>query len=629
MGIKATTITDLLEQRVELQPRRLAYSFLVDGEDKSQTLTYLELQQKAKAIATMLQEFKVEGGQALLLFPPGLDYITAFFGCLYAGVIAVPVYPPDPGRLDRTLPRLLAIASDAQPKVVLTTAAILSMAEYMFSEDANFQTVRWLATDNIKDELAADWREITIGNDSIAFLQYTSGSTATPRGVKITHGNLLNNLAAIYQCFELSDDSKGVIWLPLYHDMGLIGGILQPLYGGLSVTLLSPLAFLQKPLRWLQAISNTKADISGGPNFAYDLCVRKVTAQEREALDLSCWQLAFNGAEPVRIETMERFANTFEPCGFRKEAFYPCYGLAEGTLIVSGGKKFSLPTICTVRKSLLEENRVVITESAGEDGQALVSCGKAIKDEKIVIVDTKTLTLCSSEQVGEIWISGPCVAQGYWNQAEQSANVFQAYLADTKEGPFLRTGDLGFLQNEELFVVGRLKDLIIIRGRNFYPQDIELSVEKSHKALRRGCCAVFSVEIDSEERLVVMAEVERDYAKLATNNEEIIKAVRGAIAKVHELSVYAVVLLKAGNIYKTSSGKIQRHACREAFLSGNADVLTQSIIREDIYPSIEISREILLTLTTNERQAQIELYLQYQVARLLQTSVSEIALNQP
>lgn len=447
-----------------------------------------------------------------------------------------------------------------------------------------------------------------MSGDTLAFLQYTSGSTGTPKGVMLTHSNLLHNSALIHRCFEHTPHSQGVIWLPPYHDMGLIGGILQPLYGGFPVTLMSPLVFLQRPFVWLQTISQTRATTSGVPNFAYDFCVRKITPEQRAILDLSSWEVAFCGAEPVRADTLDRFTVTFKSCGFRREAFYLCYGLAEATLMVSGGLKAALPTIYTVQGPALKRNRVVMASAEDADVWKLIGCGQSPPDQKVVIVDPESLIQCPPAQVGEIWISGPGVASGYWNRPEETKQTFGAYLADTGEGPFLRTGDLGFLKDGELFVTGRLKDLIIIGGRNHYPQDIERTVEQSHPSLRPGCCVAFSIDVEGEEQLVVAAEVERHYQptyrqptnkrkdsveqnrlpdrngveigqsskledRLLLDVDAVVRAIRQAVAEQHELQVYTVVLLKINSIPKTSSGKIQRQACRTEFLTNSLSML--------------------------------------------------------
>ncbi|MGD8245571.1 MAG: fatty acyl-AMP ligase [Anaerolineae bacterium] len=578
---ECSTLVDLLRWRALHQAAQRVYTFLVDGELEQIHLTYAELDRRARAIGAFLQSLGAIGERALLLYPPGLEYIAALFGCLYAGWIAVPSYPP---RLNRPDARLQGIAADAQASVALTTSRIVSSLERRFSHAPYLKSLRWLTTENLASDWADEWRDPSVGGDTLALLQYTSGSTAAPRGVMLTHGNLLHNLSLIHWCFETTPDSRVVSWLPFYHDMGLIGGILGTTHCGGTSTLMSPVDFLQRPVRWLQAISRTRATVSGGPNFAYDLCVRKITPEQRATLDLSSWEIAFNGAETVRHQTLERFVAAFEPCGFRREALSPCYGLAEATLIVSGGPKAAPPVLHTVQGAALESNQLVATSLEDEDARTLVGCGQTLPEQGIAIVDPESLTLCLPNQIGEIWASGPSVAQGYWNQPGKTRDTFRAYLADTGEGPFLRTGDLGFLEDGKLFIAGRLKDLIIIDGRNHHPQDIELTVEQSHPALRPDCCAAFSIDVDDEERLIIVAEVKRHYRPgqrqeraapgfdsarpSSLDAREVIGAVRKAVAEYHDMRVHDMLLLRAWSIPKTSSGKIQRHACRAGYLAG-------------------------------------------------------------
>ncbi len=583
-GHKLSTFVDLLSYRVQNQSDQTVYVFLQDGETETHSLTYKELDIEARAIACRLQGLDATGSRALLLYPPGLEFIAAFFGCLYAGVVAVPAYPP---RRNQNMSRLQAIVASSQATVALTTSSLLGNLEVRFAEeDPELVKLRWLATDSIASNLAAAWQQPEVSSDTLAFLQYTSGSTGAPKGVMVSHGNLFHNSALIHRCFADTPNSLGVSWLPPYHDMGLIGGVLQPLYVGAPMILMSAVAFMQKPFRWLQAISRFKATTSGGPNFAYDLCIRKITPEQRASLDLSSWEVAFTGAEPVRAQTLESFTATFEPCGFRKEAFQPCYGMAETTLIVSGALKVAPPIIRQVDGSALEQNRVVAAASEQEGTRAIVGCGRSWLDQKVVIVDPESLTPCPAEKVGEIWVSSPSVAQGYWNQPEETKQTFHAYLAPGSSvsraapeelagqslGPFLRTGDLGFLENGELFIAGRIKDVMIFRGQNHYPQDIELTVEKSHPALLPNCGVAFAVEVKGSERLVVVQEVERSYLR-KLKVHEVVENIRQAVAAHHALQVYAAVLVKTGSIPKTSSGKIQRHACRSKFLTGSLNVV--------------------------------------------------------
>ncbi|PYS24486.1 MAG: beta-ketoacyl synthase [Acidobacteria bacterium] len=564
------TFVEVLNWRARHQPDRVAYTFLKDGETELVDLTYQNLDHQARAIGMSLQSIGAAGERVLLLYPPGLEYVAAFYGCLYAGAVAVPAYPP---RFNRNLLRLQTMIGDSEATVALTTAGLLSGVEHHFPQAPDLGALRWLATDKACNNPAVEWTHPAISSETLAFLQYTSGSTGSPKGVMLTHGNLLHNSALIQECFGTTPDSRGMVWLPPYHDMGLIGGILQPLFVGMPVTLMSHVSFLQRPLRWLQAISRSRATSSGGPNFAYDLCISKTSPEERATLDLSSWTTAFNGAEPIRPEVLERFARTFESCGFRREAFLPCYGLAEATLIVSGAKSVNPPVGRVFETQALEENRAVEMPSTGENegGRVLVGCGRNLRDQKIAIVEPETRIQCSSGRIGEVWVSGPSVAQGYWKQPEETDRTFGAYLSDRTDGPFLRTGDLGFLQDSELFITGRLKDLIIIRGNNHYPQDLEATAEQSHWAMKSGCGAAFSVEVKGEEQLIIVHEVKREYRTI--NVYEVSEAIRRAIAENHGIELHSLVLLKPGSIPKTSSGKIQRHACRLNYLTANLQAL--------------------------------------------------------
>jgi len=569
------TLVDLLMQRARQQPDRRAYTFLVDGEDNEICLTYRELDRQARAVGAMLQRAGVTGGRALLLYPQGLDYIAAFFGCLYAGVVAVPAYPP---RLNRPTPRLRSVVADAQPTITLSTSGIRSDVQNRFALVPYLEGMRWLATDTIVDGAEDGWAPLTVDGDSLAFLQYTSGSAAVPKGVMVSHSNLLHNSRMIQKAFGHTDQSVHVSWLPLFHDMGLIMTMLQAVYIGAPCILLSPAAFVQRPIRWLRAIARYGAHTSGAPDFAYDLCVRKIPAEQREGLDLSSWRVAFNGAEPVRHGTLERFAETFAPHGFRREALNPCYGLAEATVFVSGSSP-ARPVAQAVRTAALERNLVVATDRVDREARVVVGCGHAASGQTLAIVDPEARTPCAPDKVGEIWVAGPNVARGYWRRAEETQATFGAYLAserspegaDTSTGPFLRTGDLGFMRNGELFVTGRRKDVIIIHGRNHYPQDVELTVEQSHPALRPGCGAAFTVEVAGEEQLVIAQEVEREARNV--DRDAVLATIRRAVADEHEIRVYAVALLKTGTVPKTSSGKIQHRVCRARFLDNSLEVV--------------------------------------------------------
>ncbi|MBM7114700.1 non-ribosomal peptide synthase/polyketide synthase [Archangium primigenium] len=618
-----STLLDLLTQRASETPDQRLYTFLDDAGAEEATLTFAGLEQRARRIAVALQQVAAPGERVMLLYPPGLDYVTGFFGCLYAGLIAVPAYPPDPSRLGRTLPRLQAIIDDAQAKVVLTTSFIASMGEFLFEQAPELRALHWLATDELAAGTEDAWRRPVLESGTLAFLQYTSGSTGTPKGVMLSHANLLNNLELISHAFQARADSVGVIWLPPYHDMGLIGGILEPLYKGMHTALLSPLSFLKTPLRWLEAISRYGGTISGGPNFAFDLCVRRISPEERATLDLRSWEVAFCGAEPIRVDTLDRFVDAFGPCGFRREAIYPCYGLAEGTLIASGGPQGRAPLQRSLDAAALERNQVAPAQE-GKPAHQMVSCGQSLPGHELLIVEPTSRTRHAEGSVGEVWLSGPSVAQGYWRRPEESTLTFLAHTADG-QGPFLRTGDLGVFQDGELFITGRLKDLIIIRGRNHYPQDIELTVEKSHPALRPGCVAAFAVEQAGEERLVVVHEV--DQRKLREPIESLVATVRQRVAELHEVQLHALVLIEPGSIFKTSSGKIQRRACRTGFVEGSLQVVHAWSLAEGAstagQPEAPVAPEDLTT-----RQG-IESWMQGWISARLRVARQELGVTEP
>jgi 8-amino-7-oxononanoate synthase len=564
-----SNLVELLRHRARCQPDDIGFTYLVDGEHEQVHLTYRELDRQARAIGAWLEAHDLVGQRALLLYPAGLEFVAAFFGCLYAGVIAVPVYPP---RRNRSLNRIQAIADDAEARVALTTELTFNRVMPLIDETPHLKQLTWLPTCQIPEQMESQWSMPDVHGDTLAFLQYTSGSTGTPKGVVLSHASLVHNSALISYSFEHTRTGAGVFWLPSYHDMGLIGGILQPLYIGRPNVLMSPMSFLTKPYRWLAAISRFRGTTSGGPNFAYDLCVRKITPEQRKTLDLSTWRVAFNGAEPVRAETLDAFAEAFAPCGFRREAFYPCYGLAEATLIVSGGFVRQAPVVRTFDAPAIARGEVLDADPDDAAARALVGCGKNLPDQQILIVDPETRLPSQPGRIGEIWVQGPSVAQGYWRQTEATEATFRARLSDSHKGPFLRTGDLGFLQDGELFVAGRLKDLVIVHGVNYYPQDIERTVQESHPRLRPDCGAAFTVDGDGREQLVIVQEVERHKQ---ADFRGVFEAICRAVAGEHELSPDAIVLIKAGSIPKTSSGKIQRHACRKGYLAGTLDVVGQ------------------------------------------------------
>jgi amino acid adenylation domain-containing protein/non-ribosomal peptide synthase protein (TIGR01720 family) len=614
-----STLVDLLRRRAEGSPGRVVYTFLAGADAEATGLSFGELDARARAIAALLQSVAPAGERVLLLYPPGLEYVEAFFGCLYAGLIAVPAYPP---RLSRANERLQSMAEDARATVALTTSAVLTRSRPMLDRGRELKSLRWLATDDVETHLADAWRPPAPEGDSLAYLQYTSGSTSAPKGVMVSHENVLHNCAYINHGFGHTADSVSLSWLPHFHDMGLIEGVVQPVYSGMHGLLMPPALFLQRPSSWLQAITRYRVTHSGGPNFAYDLCLRKVGPEQREALDLSSWVVAYNGAEPVRKDTIERFAAAFGPCGFSRSAFYPAYGLAESTLKVCGGLKGEGPVYFDVRADALERNRVA--DAAGNENggaRSLVGSGRAMLDTEIAIVDPETMNRCAPDEVGEVWVSSPSVARGYWNKPEETERTFRARLPGPGRGLYLRTGDLGFLKDGELFVTGRLKDLIIIRGRNHYPQDIERTVEQSHPALRPNSGAAFSVD-DGEERLVIVQEL--DHRRRADANE-VIEAIRRAVAESHEVDVSALALVKVGGVPKTSSGKVRRGACRGLFLEGRFEAAAMWRVG-DVHVS---ERPEAVPATPAESREALEAWLASRLAAKLSVDPAEIDLRKP
>ena len=578
MSAPHSTLVELLTARATEQGRDMAFTFLVDGEHEGPRLTYAELDERARSVAGALHERGVNAGdRALLLYPPGLDFIPAFFGCLYAGVIAVPAYPPQPSQASRTLPRLLSIVADADVAIVLANASVVDAATRMSIDAPALAAIPWLATDTLPEHVADEWREVAIDTHDLAFLQYTSGSTASPRGVMVSHANLFHNLAYASHAANRDRSTRSVSWLPVIHDMGLIEGVLGPIFGGYPAFLMAPASFLHRPIRWLRAITRYRASTSGGPNFAYDLCVRKVTEAQRDALDLSSWRTAYNGAEPIRAETLEAFHARFNSVGFQWRSFYPVYGLAESTLLVSTGGHHYEPVIHDVSTDALARGRLRIARASNLGTRPLVSSGPVSFGTRVLIVDPHTRQPCADGRIGEIWVESPSVARGYWRRDDETRETFQARLVGG-EGPFLRTGDLGALHDGELFIAGRLKDLLIVRGFKHYPQDVELTAERQHAAIRPGCSAAFAIDGEGGEAVALAVEVDRrhapqldDAAECDAFLAELIQRVREAVVDHHGIVLSAVSVLRHGAMPKTSSGKLRRRACRDAFCDGSLD----------------------------------------------------------
>ncbi len=560
---KAQSLVELMSLRAERTPEKVGYLFLKDGLNDESSLTYGQLDRKARQIAAHLRERIEPGSRVLINHAPGLDYICSYYGCLYASMVAVPVYPP---RFNQKLDRLNSIVTSASPKAALTSKQIMDSLRAGIAESPLLGPLSWVETDALGED-APVAETIFPRADALAFLQYTSGSTSEPKGVMLSHGNMMANLQVIQSCFGLGAESRGLVWLPPYHDMGLIGGVLEPAYTGFPVVLMSPFTFLQRPYRWLQAASKYKVTTTGGPNFAYDLCARRISDEQIAELDLSALEVTFCGAEPIRSEMIERFSARFASCGFRAESFYPCYGLAEATLMVSGGVKLELPVLQTFDGDTLEHQGNAVPATQAKNPRRLVGCGTEAPNHKVRIVDPVTLVQCAEGKVGEIWFSGPSVAQGYWQRPEDTETHFKAKIEGDASGDgFLRTGDLGFLRENQLYVTGRLKDLLIIHGRNLYPQDIELTVESSHTSLKAGAGAAFAVVLESGERLVVVQELDRKSKDV--DLDAVIQSIRSSVMEHHGVSPYAISIIEPNSIPLTSSGKIQRHAARKLFLGG-------------------------------------------------------------
>lgn len=559
-----SSLVHLLHERAEEMPDKRSYTFLTGGEE-TESLTFFQLDQRARAIGARLQQLRAQGERALLLYPPGTEYISAFYGCLAGGAVAVPAYPP---RMNRNLQRLEAILEDARPKVVLTTESVFRQMRRLFDESPHLAQLNWVVTDEVPITEAEAWVDPQVNEDTLAFLQYTSASTSRPKGVMVNHRNILHNQVLMQKAVQHSTETVAVSWLPLFHDMGLISVVLASLYNGMHCHLMSPVDFLKRPRVWLEAMTRYRGTFSGAPDFGFQLCVDRISEQEREGLDLSSWNVAYNGSEPVRAETLDRFAKAFASCGFRREAMFTCYGLAEHTLFATGG---FFKGAQTFSRASLEEHRPRPSENG--NSAHLVSCGAPLLDAGVVIADAQTRRRCPDGEIGEIWLKSPSVAQGYWNQPEASERDFQARLEDG-DGPFLRTGDLGFLHNGEFYITGRVKDLIIIRGRNIIPQDIEQTVEQCDAAIRPAFVAAVSVDAGGAERLIVVAEVRREVRR-SVDTDALIGSIRSAVAAEYAVEVSAVTLLRPNSLPKTTSGKTQRAKVRAEFLAGELDALVQ------------------------------------------------------
>ncbi len=584
MGVNMNfnTFNEVVNYWAERSPNKQVFSFYQDLDSAPEQQTFLQFYRRVNSVASHLSHHVTKGDRVLLLYTPGLEFVHAFFACLRLGVIAVPAYPPVSSRKQQNVARLDKMVENCTPKLVLCDTKVSEQLTRLKSDSQRVDlddcgsgqsmlslpfhsTDEWSTTD-------IEVNCVNVTESDVAFLQYTSGSTGDPKGVMVTHANLIDNSNHLRRAFAYDESTIGVSWLPQYHDMGLIGSIMQPLYGGWLMHLFPPAQFVRKPLAWLECISKTKATISGAPNFAFEYCCDRLASGDTLDLDLSHWRVAYCGAEPIQNASVKRFSDTFSRYGYKERAFYPVFGMAEHTLICSAGPVDELyETLVLNRDKLIEKNEIELIDIQADAAKEFVSCGKKLVEHKIAIVDPATCEELSEGKVGEVWSHGASVAQGYWGNEALTEAVFHARTVQG-DGPFLRTGDMGYLLKGNLYITGRLKDLIIIRGCNYAPQDIEKTVECSHEALRTGSAAAFSCDIDGVEKCVVVCELERSWVRKP--HDEVLQAIIQAVSQQDRLEISRIVLTKPGAAFKTTSGKIQRRKTKATFLQGDITGVT-------------------------------------------------------
>lgn len=567
---QAQSLVDLLSYQASQYGDKLCYIFIDDGGHEKSKISFRELDQRAKNIGSHLTKEGIQGKHILYLMPPGIDFVSGFLGCLYAGNVVVPSYPPTS---KRNINRLQSVVKSSGVEAIVCDQQLYNrLLNSEFEAMVQLSSDHWYILENLEKSAADDFFPACLGLDDLCFVQFTSGSTLAPKGVMLSHGNLLHNLDCIHQGFGLSDDRDvhAVSWLPPYHDMGLIGNILGSLYSGITLVMMSPMSFIKRPIRWLQAISDYQATVSGAPNFAYELCVEKIRDEQLKTLDLSSWQLAFSGAEPIRSMTFERFYERFKAVGFNHCAFYPCYGLAESALLVTGGQRGQGFVECYIDKNAFKKHQIVCLDDKHPDATQTISCGRVFDLHQIRIVNPDTKQICSKNEVGEIWVSGPSVAKGYINNPDATVDVFNVQLAEDN-GHYMRTGDLGFLQEDQLYISGRNKDLIILQGSNHYPQDIEYTACQAHPSLVSDGAAAFSLDDKNHETLILIQEVEKQTKE--TEYPNIIVQIRSVVLRYHEIEPQHILLIRAKGLPKTTSGKVQRSLCKKMYIQDELNVL--------------------------------------------------------
>ena len=623
------TIVDLLRWRAEHQPDGVGYTFLSDGEDDAYDLTWGELDQRARAVAQWLQQRTQPGDRVLLMFEEGHDYLYAFFGCMYAGALAVAVHPPDPRKLHRTLPRLLSICTDAEIAVVLTTAHIAKGAKPALVDDPTLGKAHWLSMEDLGNDNIKSWQNPNIGPSTLAYLQYTSGSTSTPKGVMISHHNLIHQLHDFDTGYDHSPDSVMVTWLPATHDLGLVYGRLMALFIGFRCVYMSPVSFMQRPLRWMATLDKYRGTHSPSPNFGFEIVARKTTSEERQALDLSCVKVLLNGAEPIRQESELLFINTFAEANLTPTAVTHAMGMSESTAkIITEPIERTPPRFVHLDPDAYEDNRVVLVSPDFPNVRTVASCGHTVMDTRVFAVDPHTKQKLGDNRVGEMWVSGTTVAQGYHNNPQATEASFNAHTTDG-DGPFLRTGDLAFVHDNEVYLTGRLKDVIIIRGQNHHPQDVEWSLQEAVPACRPNCAAAFGFQVAGEERLGLVTEV---YTDQLGDIDALFGKVREAIAEDHGLQLEAIALIPPRALPKTSSGKIQRTKARKRFLDGDFEIIAQWRASHNVAQLKADDNDLPARLNAangRRKQAVLMTYIQSLTAELMDLDIADIEVDQP